>query len=255
MRLNFSILFFAVLFSTFACKSKKNAAGLGTKDVMYSIKKGACFGQCPVYSMTIDGKGLAKLDARRFNKINGKLERTLSKEELAVLEMAFKAANLGGMNAEYPMAVEDLATIVVGHNIDGTLKTVKGNESMPDSYIRIVALMDGISRSEGWTVIEKYPELESDNARAVQETKPKEDNNIYEEIIMEPNPGVRLPIWFKEKQAISVRLLKKVDTNSNLWLITYDKNLYEPNVMLDMLRKDPDVKFAEFNKKVSERGN
>jgi hypothetical protein len=238
-----------LLFTFSACKSTKKSTEKSV-DVLYGMKKGPCFGECPVYELNINSAGLAKLDAKRFNKINGKLEKMLSVEEMAVLKMAFKNANLASLENDYKSVIEDFAKITLSHFDNDVLKVVRGNEQMSDDYKKAVALMEGIARSNGWEVKEKYPEeiIEPE----VREAKP-EDLNIYEEIIIEPNQGVRLAMWFKEKEAITLRLLKKLDANSNLWLVTYDKSKYEPKVFLDLLKNDPSIKMAEFNKKAANR--
>jgi hypothetical protein len=235
-----------------SCGSGKKVKGEKLDGVLYSMKRGSCFGKCPVFDLQIMADGTAKLDAKKYNKINGKLEKKLSAEELAVLGAAFKNAELAKLDTVYPSLAEDLPLTILGQNIDGSFKKVRGNESMPDSYYTVTALMEGITRSEGWVIKEKYPEEVETETR---ETKPKEDMNIYDEIIIEPSQNIRLAIWLKDMEKYGVTLKTKIEGATNLWVIKYDRTQYEPYFMLDMLKKDPGITSAEFNKKVEPRGN
>jgi hypothetical protein len=251
MKNNINFIFFSLTVLFFnSCGSSKQAGVKDPKDTLYSIKRGACYGRCPVFDMVILQNGLAKLNAKKYNAINGKLEKQLTEGELNVLAMAFKEAELAKMDSVYPSLVADLPMTVIGQNIDGKIKTVRGNESMSDGFNKVSALLDGIARSTGWTVKETYP---TEEETEVREVKPKVDNNIYEEIIIEPNPGVRLPVWFKEMAQYGIVLRTKIQGADNLWVISYDKSKYEPFIMLDIIKKDPNIKMAEFNKKLESR--
>ncbi len=219
------------------CKTSKKAESIS--ETAYALKKGSCFGRCPVYEIKVEKSGKAYLDAKMFNKENGKFERQLTKIEMESLKKVFAKANLASLKDEYPTEIQDLAVTVLSENN----KSVKTYETINDAFDKAVTLMETIAKSEGWTMVEKYKD---DNPRG-------EDMNIYDEIIIEPNVGVRLPAWFKEMEGYGVRLVKKISPDSNLWLITYDKNVIEPKIMLDMLKKDKAIKVAEFNKKISSR--
>ena len=234
---------FLVLFS---CKTSKKSEDGAMSGLRYGMEKGACFGYCPIYTLKIDTKGKAVWDAKRFNKSNGKFERKLSNDEFTKLKDAFAQTKLFEMQDEYPTMVADLPMTVLIETNKGIIKRVKGNEKMPAAYENTVSLMENIVNSGTWALLEKY---EDDAPRNL----PKEEENILSEIIIEPNEGIRLPLWFKEKEELGIRLVRKISPENNLWLITYDNNLIEPRMMLAMLKKDPAIKNAEFNKKNSPR--
>ncbi len=229
-----------------ACSTSKNK--ISDEDFIYELKRGACFGRCPVFELKIRKDGYALLNATLFNPENGKFEKNLTKTEFNEVISLFKKANLHSLQDEYSTMVADLPMTMLTDNTKGTHKSVKANEKMSDEYEKTVALMETLVRSSGWKMIEKY-----EDTRPIQETETKEQVNIYEEIIIEPNQGVRLPVWFKEMEAYGVKLIKKLANEQNLWLITYDTKMIEPTMMLNLLKKDKAIKFAEFNKKISER--
>ena len=247
MKQNFIRLFF--LFSmvlVLSCKTTKKTAD-GSVLFLYAMHQGPCFGFCPVYDLFIYESGKVVWDARRFNKTNGKFEKQLSDAELKAIKNAFKKADLFKMDDVYPTMVADLPSITLSENKKGKIKTVQGNEKMPESYEYCVDLMRQLTQRGPWLMIEQYPDDEG--PRKAQ----KEDDTIYDQIIIEPADGVSLPRWFKENSSYGIHLIKKVSPDLNLWLIGYDKDQLEPKMMLDLLKKDASIKSAEFNKKIEER--
>lgn len=218
-----------------------------TEIYQYALHVGPCFGYCPVFDVYVYRDGKAVWDARRFNKTNGKFERQLSEEELKVLMNAFKKADLFKMQDEYPTMVADLPSITLTENKKGKVKTVKGNENMPEAYEYCVDLMRQITQTGSWKQIESYPADDPPRQAKMEET------TLYHEIIIEPNAGISLPRWFKENSTYGIYLIRKVSPDLNLWVIGYDRNQIEPRMMLEILKKDPAIKTAEFNKKTEER--
>lgn len=228
------------------CKSTKKVSN-GPEMHQYAMHVGPCFGYCPVFDIYVFEDGKAIWDARRFHKTNGKFQRMLSEAELAQLNKAFKEANLFKMEDEYPTMVADLPAITLSHVKKGKVKTVEANEKMPDAYEKCVDLMRQITKDGNWEMVEKYADDEP------QRPVKKEEALNYNEIIIEPSNGTSLPRWFKENEAYGIYLIRKISPDLNLWLIGYDKNQFEPKMMLDMLKKDTAIKTAEFNKQTEER--
>ncbi|MBL0081576.1 MAG: hypothetical protein IPP37_03700 [Saprospiraceae bacterium] len=124
---------------------------------------------------------------------------------------------------------------------------MKANEKMPDAYEKCVDLMRQLTKEGNWEMTEKYADDEP------QRPVKKDEVINYNEIIIEPNTGTSLPKWFKENEVYGIYLIRKISPDLNLWLIGFDKNQYEPKMMLDMLKKDAAIKTAEFNKQTEER--
>lgn len=228
----------------FSCKSSKKI-NTAVPQVIYKLETGACYGKCPIYLLEIDENGLAYLDAKKFNKIDGKLKRQLSAAEMEQLEKSFKKANLFSLLDVYPTNVADLPSIKISQLKDGKTKTVKASEKMPQGYEDLLKVLRNVVEKDGWILLEEY--------RKEEEIVKTQDSYIYEEIIVSFKSGARLPQWFKDNEVNSIRLIKAIDPATNAWLITYDKSKFEPNVMLDKLKKDSNVVNAEFNKQTKER--
>jgi hypothetical protein len=239
-------VFYVALMFMSSCVSNKNK--VSDQEYIYELKRGACFGKCPVFELKIRKDGYALLNATLFNPENGKFEKNLTKAEMKEVASLFKKADLQKLPDESATMVADLPMTKLTDNSTGKKKSVKANEKMPEAYENVVTKMETIVKSEGWKLIEKY-----EDEKPVKEAIVKDQVTVYDEIIIEPNPGVRLPVWFKEMEAYGVRLIKKIANEQNLWLITYDTKMIEPTLMINLLRKDKSIKFAEFNKKISPR--
>ncbi|MBK8700849.1 MAG: hypothetical protein IPN29_15430 [Saprospiraceae bacterium] len=179
--------------------------------------------------------------------MNGKFERQLTVEEFKKLKDSFKKAKLFDMDDEYPTMVADLPSISLLQTKKGKTKCVRGNEKMPDAWEHSADLMQEIYKNGEWKLLEKYPD-DAPNPRTQ-----KEDANIYEEIIIEPVAGVSLPQWFRTMAPYGIRLINRISADLNLWLITYDLDHNEPKLMLDIIKNDPAIKSAEFNKRIEPR--
>jgi hypothetical protein len=245
MRL-YHFIFYTIIVASIisSCKSNKDKPKEVMEPIIYKYEVGPCFGQCPVFSMEIDEKGFVYLDAKKYNRVNGLLERQLTKEEFSKVQKAFDKANLFKLQDSYPTDVADLPSIKVTHIKNNKSKTVKANEKMPQSYEDLLKVLNEMVSKEDWTIISKYED---------EREEKKDDANIYGEIIVSFRPNTRLPHWFKENEVNTIRLLKAVNAETNTWLITYDITKFEPFAMLDKLKKDAAVVNAEFNKKISNR--
>lgn len=244
--IKFFLVFSAFAFLMSSCRSNKNK--VSDQDFIYEMKRGACFGKCPVFEIKVRKDGYVLLNAKMYNESNGKFEKTISKSQMKEIADAYKKANLFALDDENPTMVADLPLTMLTDNSTGLKKGVKANEKMPAAFEYAVVVMERLAKSDGWTVLEKY-----EDPKPVKEDNTKDQVTIYDEIIIEPNPGVRLPVWFKDMEAYGVRLITKVANEQNLWLIGYDNKIIEPTLMLNMLKKDKAIKFAEFNKKISSR--
>lgn len=241
------VIFYILVVLSMSCKSSKKLVESNTDAFLYGLDRGACFGHCPVFSIRIKQDGLALLDAKRYNKIDGKFERKLTKEEFSNLKKSFVKTDLFKMDNEYATEVADLPATILYETKDGVIKKVKANEKMSEPFETTVDLLEAIVKNGDWILKEKY------EVAAPARKEKAEDFNIYEEILIEPAEGLRLPVWLKEMEVYGVVLIKKASTEQNIWLISYDHQNIEPRKMLEILKKDNSIKTAEFNKRISNR--
>lgn len=202
------------------------------------FQKGACFGSCPVFKMVIYQGGLATYEGQRFTDRMGLHAKQLDGETYKELVKAFDAANIWNFQNTYKAQVPDLPTVTITYYKDDNVKTIKGKDGRPDKVVELEKMLNKVAESGGWQ------KQEEDSASNLP------DNVIANELIVNLAQGTDANVWIIQYAKQDMQLVKRISPNSPYYLFKYDTNRMEPNKMLDMVRRSPDVVSAEFNKEV-----
>jgi len=111
----------------------------------------ACYGTCPIYELTIDGRGNAVLIGERFTDKIGTWEKSLSKNTYQNLFKSFEEVRWSDLDAEYPAYVSDLPSTVFRYQNKKLDKEVIVTGEHPEVLDDLSALLNAIVASEGWT--------------------------------------------------------------------------------------------------------
>jgi len=246
--ISFSIIFFLA-----ACNSTKKVPTVKKEvddKIFLSLKKGPCFGKCPVYTISIYRSGFAELHGKAHTPNLGKFKKNLSKEQLNDLFLSCQDADLISMQDFYESQIADLPLITINYITDDSTKVIKGKEDRPPKLLAIQKKLEEMAKSSDWELVEP---ADVDNAGI---SPPEEDMEelINTEIIIQPAEGIRLPQWIKKnKERYGIRLLDRISAEKNYWLITWDQSKGTPDEFLNALHRDPEIKLAQFNLKVESR--
>lgn len=226
-----------------ACKTTKDGMNYKADEKVLEISKGACFGSCPIYTMTIYGKGLVEYKGERFTDKLGVYTKQLSDAEYKALFASAKAANLWQFKDEYNSRIPDLPLVVLTYYGKGTTKKIAGKEGRPTEVMAIEKQLDEIAQSEGWT-LKEAPDFGLP------------DNYIPNEIIVQLKDGVDVNVWKNKfmRGLWKAEVVKRITPDKNYWLISYDVSAMPPKDALEMIKRDKEVVEAEFNKKLTTRG-
>jgi hypothetical protein len=94
-------------------------------EVAVTLHRGACFGSCPVYSVTIYTDGTVVFVGERFVEAEGTHTTTIEPEVVQQLVEGFEAAGYFEWEDEYTeMTVSDLPTIITSVTRDGETKQI-----------------------------------------------------------------------------------------------------------------------------------
>ena len=157
-----------ILYSTFLlllapCNASKKTAAADTtkandklKTIVITYEKTACFGKCPVFTMTISGEKMKVMynGNSAVDKI-GNYEKNITEEELIKLKDAFEKYDFFGMKDEYSSQITDVPNRYVGYTFDGKTKKIKDRYNAPAELKEIEKLLDGIADSEGWEKVKE----------------------------------------------------------------------------------------------------
>lgn len=232
------------MISIFSCNTIKMESDQTKAIPVIVYSKSPCFGNCPIYNMTIYNSGLIKYNGVRFTEKMGKFEKTLDTKTYSELLKLFKTNRFWRFDDDYGMDLVDAATITLSYSDNGKTKTVKGKSKFPDKLKEIFTKLDEIEKSkDGWIQLEKAEKV----------VKPEEI--IDNQIIIKTGEGMILASWLQEYKSYGVRLMRKISGTDDMWLIRFDKELISPEEMLKKIKADKYIAEAEFNTKTSEREN
>ncbi len=238
------ILFFAGLFAS--CKSPKKMNNFTDKDLRFSMSKGVCFGSCPVYELKIYHGGYATFLGRQNTEKLGLFEKMLLKDDFKKIIKAFDKIDFDLYPSQFKSNIPDLPTIKIGYHNGENFRIVAGKEDRPEELMQVQFLLEKIVDNKQWQFIKSLEEI--------NQNKKPEPLFIYNEIIIEPQKGLLLPKWLKSQKKYGVRLIKKIAPTLDYYLIEFDTKKIDPNKFIKMLHADRDIKSAEFNKKMTQRG-
>ena len=99
------------------------------EDVVITMKRGACYGRCPQYSISINGSGNVEFEGIKDTIVTGKTSGTVSTDEVKMLVAEF--AKIGFLelddaygNENCPTTFTDQSTIVISLTAGGETKTI-----------------------------------------------------------------------------------------------------------------------------------
>ena len=81
-----------------SCKTNEAFSEMKKEDILISMKKGACFGSCPVYTLSIYDGGYAHFEGKNYTDKNGSWLRELDKKTYKSLIEAFDNSNFIGFD-------------------------------------------------------------------------------------------------------------------------------------------------------------
>lgn len=145
------------------CNASKNVPASQADDkskslrtVEFTLQRTACFGKCPVFLLTIDGKtNKATYKGDMNTEKTGTYEKNISDEELGSLVSAFDKADFFGMQDEYNKSqVMDVPSTYISYSVNGKTKKIKDRWEAPSSLKALEKLLDDVAGSDGWNKVE-----------------------------------------------------------------------------------------------------
>jgi len=111
-----------------------HAAAPGVKDtnsVSVTLDRGACYGTCPIYSVTMLGSGAVTFKGERFVTTEGTATATVSRDTVRQVLEAFDRASFSSLPSSYqpgdstcPHAATDMPSVNLTWEADGASKSV-----------------------------------------------------------------------------------------------------------------------------------
>jgi hypothetical protein len=110
-----------------------------------------CYGNCPIYVMTLDGKTMiATFKGEANTEKIGTYTKTITNEEFAKFMGAFEKANFDKLAAEYMGNVPDFPIRETTLTKDGKTKKVRNRSEGPKEMDELEKVFKDYAISEGW---------------------------------------------------------------------------------------------------------
>lgn len=100
-------------------------------ELSLSMKRSGCFGECPIYDLTIQSDGKVIFEGKKYTKTIGKAESKLEKEKIKKLIAEIGKANFFSLDDSYnyeskncPLSMSDHPNITLYIKLDGKEKTI-----------------------------------------------------------------------------------------------------------------------------------
>ncbi len=123
-------------------------------DMTVTLRRSACFGTCPVYTVRISGDGHVTYTGDAFVKTKGKHEYTIQTPAVAQLFDDIRAKNLWSLREHYAAGVTDMPTVTieirVGLSTHKIVDYMGRWVGMPRAVNDIQAQIDRIADTARW---------------------------------------------------------------------------------------------------------
>jgi uncharacterized protein DUF6438 len=117
-----------------------------------TLRRGPCFGTCPMYEVTLAADGTASWDGERFVERLGHHQGQVDINDFERLARFVDRAGFFGWNPEYLADVTDLPDYILTVTAGDQTKTVRQNGvDEPADFWVIAAVVDGLAEGVDWT--------------------------------------------------------------------------------------------------------
>lgn len=139
-----------------ACNSSQKLSGttddFSKTTIVY--EETACFGECPIYTLTLDG---ATMNATFKGKANtpkiGTYTKTISTDEYSKFMEAVEKANFTKLNDEYMGLAPDFPIRIITFTKDGKTKKIKNRSDAPPELGALEQVFKNYANTDGWKKI------------------------------------------------------------------------------------------------------
>ena len=149
-------ILFGLALALFGCKSSKestttNAQSKAELDqiqtepqMLASINRTACFGQCPMYKTTFFDNGEVRYVGKRFVENIGTYKALISAEQVEEIAAKIKEFDYYSLDSLYPTPISDFPSCITEVNLDGNYKRVVNRQNPPRNLKAFERYLDGL---------------------------------------------------------------------------------------------------------------
>ncbi len=138
-------------------KNQDDSTG-NSSDILITLDRGACFGTCPVYIVSIDGEGNVNFNGQSYVNEIGLTTYKVSKENATELIQAFEDVDFFNLENEYvDQYITDIPSTTITFTKDGKTKSIYMyglDQTIPQDLIDLASLIDKLAETEEYATYE-----------------------------------------------------------------------------------------------------
>lgn len=139
-----------------ACKTmQKTNNQAHTNQIVFTLKKTACYGKCPVFTLNLFSDGTVMFEGKMFTEKIGLYQNHISEKEINNLIIEFMNADFFNLEDEYISGMTDLPTTYLTFTYNSKTKTIKDYYGSPEKLKILENTINRYRKLENWTRIEK----------------------------------------------------------------------------------------------------
>ncbi len=135
-----------------------------SNDLVLTMKRGECYGTCPVYEVSIDDAGNVTFNGIKHTKTIGKATSKISSGDIDRLVSELNAVKFYRLSQNYdqnscPDFATDMSTVTISLKLNGLIKTVNHNlgcstkgdhKPYPPGLAELEKMIDETGRTSQW---------------------------------------------------------------------------------------------------------
>ena len=137
-----------------ACRTTQQTSSDNPDEVIITLERTACYGFCPVYTLTIQGNGTVVYEGEDFVKTKGIMEISIPKAKIDQLVEEFERVGYFSLNNYYTeRTITDAPSVITSITVDGKTKTIEhyhGDFDAPEELTELEDAIDEIVNSDQW---------------------------------------------------------------------------------------------------------
>jgi hypothetical protein len=135
-----------------ACNAEKDIVDLDS--VIITLERTACYGFCPIYSLTIHGDGTVLYEGEDYVETVGKAETVISTKKVKQLISEFDKIDYDSLKDSYTeRTITDAPSVITSITRNGKTKTIEhyhGDFDAPEKLTELEDKIDEIVNSDQW---------------------------------------------------------------------------------------------------------
>lgn len=230
--------FFFLLLLLAACNSSKKGFEINDTppSAVLEMRKGICFGTCPVYIITVFDNGMMHYMGERYVDKLGLYQKQLSRTEYDQLIEAFDNADVWQYPDKYDSDIPDLPSTRISYFKKDSNKTILWKNKAAPPLRQLANKLQAYAEDPGWTPM-----------------KMEADSPTYNQLIVQLDKGVLMDLWVKQFESFDLRILKELTPDGMLYVISFDTARISPEEMLKKVKHADGVISAQYNRTIELR--